>query len=210
MPILYKNNIVCHFAHIPKCGGSSVEAYCKSIGITTAFCDDTYITVPAPQKWNTSSPQHIDGYSLSRLFPPDFFDVGFAVVRNPVTRFISAFKFQRMSEHTLSGEPDINAFIKNDLRKAAGTLGAYDNHFLPQVNFLLPNFRYQIFKLEAGLENVKHFVDRKMLGADALPDIGHLNISPETEADCEQFEIAPDAMAVLKDVYQQDYINFRY
>ena len=81
---------MCHFAHIPKCAGSSIEHYLENHNIKLAFLDRTFDA--ASKSWNISSPQHIDGYSLSRLFPGDFFDLGFAISRDPITRFISAFK----------------------------------------------------------------------------------------------------------------------
>lgn len=86
MPVVRYKDKICHFAHIPKCGGSSVEFYLKRSGAHVAFLDNSFVS--SAKLWNISSPQHVDGNSLSRLFPSSFFDFSFAVVRNPYTRFI--------------------------------------------------------------------------------------------------------------------------
>lgn len=115
MPIFKANNLLCHFAHIPKCGGSSIESYCRKVGICIAFLNQEHDVTPESMKWSTSSPQHIDGYSLSRLFPPEFFDFYFTVCRHPLSRLKSAFQFQMLSEEKLASDMDLSQFIEIEL-----------------------------------------------------------------------------------------------
>ncbi len=210
MPILYKNNTIGYFAHIPKCAGSSVEHYCNKIGIKLAFIDRSFVTSPASQPWNISSPQHIDGYSLSRLFPSDFFEFGFAVVRDPVKRFLSAFKHQLFLKQ-ISANCNASIFVKEELSQISEKIGKYDNHFLPQTNFLIPGMSYEIFKLENGLEHLKHFIDLKLLGNKTNESILHYNsdrskgiIKPT------QLNLDSEAMEIIREVYSDDFSRLKY
>ena len=66
MPIIKVNGILLYFSHIPKCGGTSVENFLAQLSESVVFLDRTFVN--NANKWNTSSPQHIDGISLNRLF----------------------------------------------------------------------------------------------------------------------------------------------
>ena len=98
MPILKKGNKIIYFSHIPKCGGTAIEQYCKDTGIEIAFLDRLYNLQFSKNVWNNTSPQHIDKKSLYRLFPKQFFSDYFTVVRHPIDRFKSAFIYQKYHE----------------------------------------------------------------------------------------------------------------
>jgi hypothetical protein len=208
MPIVSNNNIICHFAHIPKCAGSSIEHYFENHGIKLAFLDRTFDA--NSESWNISSPQHIDGYSLSKLFPADFFNLGFAIVRDPVTRFISAFK-HHIFQKKIPNDQNISLFIKNELPNLTNEIGVFDNHFLPQSKFLIPGMSYQIFKLENGILNVKHFIDRNLLGFDSSEKILHYNADRSKNIiKSNQLEIDLIALDILKELYNEDYSILKY
>lgn len=210
MPVVKGVKKLCHFAHIPKCAGRSVEKYCESAGLKIGFLDVGYIANPALQPWNLSSPQHIDGRSLARLFPADFFDFGFAVVRHPASRFISAFKYNSLvgRKHLLGR--DVNHFVENDLRTAAYTSGVLDNHFLPQCQFLMPDLDYEVFKLELGLSRVKLFIDHRF-SLSGHVEMGHEN---QGRKQCDGTDLAinlsSSSMKIIEDVYDDDYRKFDY
>lgn len=208
MPILSNNNIICHFAHIPKCAGSSIEHYCENHNIKLAFLDRNYDM--ASKSWNNSSPQHIDGYSLSRLFPNDFFDLGFAVSRDPVSRFLSAFKHQ-IFQKKIPIDQNAITFIEKNLPGLVNQIGEFDNHFLPQTKFLIPGMSYQIFKLENGLEKVKHYIDTNILNSKSHEKILHYNADRSKEiVVAEQLEINVNAMKILRELYKEDYNLLKY
>ena len=210
MPLLYKNNVLCHFAHIPKCGGSSIENYCQSNGIKIAFIDRAFQALPSSQQWNISSPQHIDGYSLSRLFPVDFFDFGFAIVREPVSRIVSAFKHQ-IFQKKIPKNSNISEFIKLELENISGQLGSYDNHFLPQTKFLIPGMPYEIYKLENGMDIVSQLIDSKFHNENIVEKILHYNADRSTGLiNPSQVVIDDNAMAIVKEVYNDDFIKLGY
>lgn len=210
MPILNKNNVLCHYAHIPKCGGSSIENYCQSIGINIAFIDRAFVASPAAQPWNISSPQHIDGYSLSRLFPEDFFDFGFAVVRDPVSRIVSAFKHQIIQKQ-LPEDTNLSEFIKKELNNISVQLGVYDNHFLPQTKFLIPGMSYEVYKLENGLDSVSQFIDSKFQNTNLDEKILHYNADRSKGLiNKSQLLIDETAMEILRKVYTDDFRKLGY
>lgn len=208
MPILSNNNLICHFAHIPKCAGSSIEHYCENHNIKLAFLDRTFDETS--ESWNISSPQHIDGYSLSRLFPNEFFDLGFAIVRDPISRFLSAFKHQIFQKKIPAGM-HVSYFIEKDLTILVNQIGKFDNHFLPQSKFLIPGMSYQIFKLENGLEKVKHYIDTNILNSKSTEKILHYNADRSKKiVTTEQLEIDPKAMKIIREVYKEDYALLKY
>ena len=208
MPIVSNNNTICHFAHIPKCAGSSIEHYLENHNIKLAFLDRTFDA--ASKSWNISSPQHIDGYSLSRLFPGDFFDLGFAISRDPITRFISAFK-HHIFQKNIPNTQNINLFIKDELPNLTNEIGIFDNHFLPQSKFLIPGMSYQIFKLENDLVSVKHYIDQNLLGFDSSKKILHYNADrSQNIIKSKQLEIDFIAMDILKELYSEDYSILKY
>lgn len=148
MPIIKYKDAFLHFAHIPKCGGTSVERYLQSLnGVSVAFLDELYVARPPRQHWNISSPQHVDGESIGRLFPKDFFTAFFTIVRDPMTRLESAYRFQRLRERSI-GDETFDHFVKTRLRDNYMTKGWVDNHFYPQSGFFHPGANYQVFKRE--------------------------------------------------------------
>ena len=210
MPIIKKNNLICHFAHISKCGGTSIELYLKDIGASIAFLDPNFLENSKQQTWNISSPQHIDGNSLSKLFPANFFDFSFTVVRNPIDRFKSAFKFQMYIEKKISIETNINNFISKELKNISLKIGIFDNHFLPQTKFLYPSIGYKIFALENGLFRVKEYIDKKFSQENKNIKIGSENKSKLPEDLDKKIDINEVSIEILNEIYREDFKLFNF
>ena len=204
MPILRYMKKIGYFAHIPKCAGNSVYKYLNSVGIKVAFLDKGYFSFPATETWNLTSPQHIDGYSLARLFPSDFFDFSFAIVRNPISRFISAYNMQTLVANKI--DKNINEFIESDLTNQRFDHKFFDNHFREQTKFLMPNVYYEIFKLENGLGRVQSYIESVYRSSSKF-NIGHenkvKNSHPETF-------LTKKSKDTLIDFYKQDFEKFQY
>ena len=149
MPIIKSSNKVVYFSHIPRCGGSSVEDYLQSLALVgVAFLDRTF---DLRYSSRANSPQHIYGQDLARLFPMDFFDDYFTVVRYPISRFQSAFYFNQTTQKTIDSNIGINEFISDLCVDSVSEYGFYDGHFAPQSQFLYPNVQYRFFRLEEAL-----------------------------------------------------------
>ena len=207
MPIVRCNNQICHFAHIPKCGGTSIESYMRSLGAKLAFLDNGFMSNPPTIRWNISSPQHIDGENLSRLFPPGFFNFSFAVVRNPYSRLFSAFKFQMFVENKIDEKMDINEFIQNELEQAANGIGSYDNHFKSQSSLFMPKLTYDIFKLENGLSEVKSYLDKKFFGVSVSLGIQHVNRGVKA---VNPLSLSEKSKNIVREIYKSDFEDFKY
>lgn len=207
MPIIKYNGKICHFAHIPKCGGSSVEDYFIEIGAQTHFLGRDFDDIQVHNRWNITSPQHIDGASLRRLFSPAFFDFGFTVVRHPISRFISAFRYQTEWEKRIDTNTNINDFIQNDLQDCVKHLGHYEHHFRKQLSFLIPDMNYSIFKLENGLGPVKKFIDEQFNNKDTNCTMAHSNKSRESKLD---LTLNEKSKHLLREIYAQDFEKLRY
>ncbi len=211
MPIIKIKEKIVYFAHIPKCAGQSIENYFRAIGLPLAFLDEFHISKPSNPPWNKTSPQHITGDALARLFPKNFFDIHFTVVRHPYERLTSAFRFQKYVEKKIKQEESINSFVKNTLRSAAKKGNTFDNHFLPQLDFLMPGQTISFFKIEHGVARVKQFIDEIALTRSRGIDIGHSNKRTYPESDVDDISsLDMDSLEIVRGVYEQDFIKFTY
>jgi len=211
MPIFRSDNKLSLFSHIPKCAGSSIESYCLNNGVKHGFINYHFTATPEAQRWNKTSPQHIDGKSLSRIFPNDFFDHYFAVVRDPFPRLVSAFKFQKNREKRIENHRSLSDFVKTDLQENALKIGFCDNHFLPQTKFFFPNQNYKIFKFEHGFKNLKKYIDTTIIEKEIDAEIPHKNKSKsETHLKDQQLLLDNEAKEIFLDIYAEDYKKLKY
>lgn len=146
------------FMHVPKAGGSSVEAALKRQG--QQFLHDK--SFHAADRFSAASAQHWHLEIIARLFPMALFDIRFAVVRHPVDRLVSEFKFRRglkpwaraaTRAPGLPPEPEsFEPWLEDALQHAQEHPFLYDNHLRPQVDFIGPGI--EVFHLECGLAPV--------------------------------------------------------
>jgi len=201
---------------MPKCGGTSMIEYISSLDSNIAVCfnDDTYFSRPSERKWSMTSPQHIDGNSLSRLFPAEFIDEFLAVVRNPICRLKSAFTYQKLVEGNINYKTTIDQFIKEELIFRYLDLGWMDNHFLPQVLLLYPGVSYSLFKIESnGLNHMKDCLDYIFFGKNSDKSLPHSNKS-ETNIPISHLpattKLSDESVELVYQLYQADYHSFNY
>jgi len=213
MPVIKYKDVILHFAHIPKCAGSSIEGYVNRIkGAELAFVDSNYVANPAKKPWNNSSPQHVDGASFARLFPKTFFDAFFTIVRDPVSRVKSAYQFQRIVEKKISNDVSLNDFVKKELKENYLNIGWMDNHLLPQTYFLYPKTSYQIFKLEQeGVKAAKRFIDKQLFGNNISLEIPHVNAAKKHNSfDESDLVLSDHSLEIITTAYKYDYERFNY
>ncbi len=165
-------------------------------------------------QWNITSPQHVDGKSLARLFPANFIDEFIAIVRNPIAKLKSAYIFHSIVEGNIQDKKSINQFIKGELVNRYLETGWLDNHFLPQTLFLYPGVPYLIFKLESdGLNCMKAYFEKSILGYNSLILMPHLNESvahiPFASLS-KMTELSDESLELIKQLYQSDFQSFNY
>ena len=209
MPFFRIDGTLHYFAHVPKCAGTSVEAYLRGRFGTLAFVNSSFYKVPEHARWTRSSPQHVDVAALSLLVPDDWIASCFAVVRHPVSRLRSAFDYQLTGEKTVSSGMDINDWFLAWDQSRADAPFQYDNHPRPASD-LVPEGS-TVFRMEDGLQGIVAHLDDLAGSAGGARDIPHENKSrggasyPEVQA-----PLNADVMARISAIYANDFKRFGY
>ncbi|MEO1537040.1 MAG: sulfotransferase family 2 domain-containing protein [Pseudomonadota bacterium] len=202
MPIYKTPKGLLYFAHVPRAAGSSVENHLKALFGAPAFLDRGHASREAP--WTATSPQHVTVEDLSRLFPPDFFEHAFAVVRHPVDRLVSVFKYQKFVEGTIANDQDFNSWILGVASDRFATARQHDNHALPQAAFV-PH-RARVFRIEDGFPRVERYL-RRRLEAPAIGSVRRLNASPKTS---NTVVVSDASRTLIRELYSEDFEKFGY
>lgn len=202
-----------YFAHVPKCGGTSVERYLQSRWGRLAFKDGRFLLRPESARWSKSSPQHITVADLEQLFPPGFFALSFAVVRHPVARAISLYRYQRDIVRTLPQDLAFTPWLDGLATQLREAPYALDNHPRPMSEFIPEEAR--IFRLEDGLQPVADWLDELPARRPAPEPIGRNNSYDEKLARSGGTpgpKVAPtDAdRARIAEIYAVDFERFGY
>ena len=164
MPIYLTEKGALLFAHVPKCGGSSVEdILLQRFGErNSAFLDRRFLGRGQP--WTRTSPQHATAKAIHALFPKSFFRITLATVRHPAIRLRSAFLQLR----------DVHGFIPKGMafgdwlaelpglrRYAPDT---WDHHVLQMSDFVPEGA--VAFPIEHGVEPLIAWLDVQLENVD--------------------------------------------
>lgn len=212
MPIVRSNAGIFYFCHIPKCGGTSIENYLhNSSGVSLAFLDRRFYWEGEDnplRDWCSSSPQHVTGDCVDRLFPRGFFNSSFALIREPIERYKSAFYNAKYYDKFISEEVSINDFAANELRAHCFTQGWLDNHFMPQMRFIPTICECNVFLFgKVGFKNLKGYLDHSVIGSVCEEDFPQANESSSkfVVPNSEKEELSPQANELLHEVYNDDF-----
>jgi hypothetical protein len=203
MPVFFKGNYRILFIHVPKAGGTSIEAFFEANGFKTAYLDRG----GSPESLNgvrRCSPQHMHAALLQALFDPDKFDYVFMTVRHPVRRLLSKVVMELGKAATVAR---LEQWITDNIPKVVADPLHLDNHLRPQSDFVVPGA--DIFKLEDGLG--QPFVARleSATGLDfaqkCVPREMHARV-PMPDFDL----VRPDLQALVRTFYARDFAAFDY
>jgi hypothetical protein len=199
MPLATWNGLTIFFAHVPKTGGSSVEDYLvrrfgplsiidrnKRQGVT-----GTGLIIPAT---------HLAAVDLAELLPHDL-TYSFAVVRDPLTRLMSEFRYQ--SGVSRASRLGFSTWLRVMIAGARMEPRLYENHIRPQSD-LVPEGS-EIFRLEDGFDAMIARLD-EVAGTTAPGlEVGHL-----LKRKREELVIHREDVDLITDYYGPDYARFGY
>lgn len=198
MPIfrIGQKNIL--FLHIPKAGGTSIEAW------LSAQSSESF-RLRRKNSFFPCVPQHFHGEIISLLFSPDFFDYSFCVTRNPYDRLLSEYNY-RMSHRKrldrLFPTPNFCTWVRRTFWRYRQDPFVYSNHIRPQSEFMIQGTEF--FHLESGLEDVQRRLAE--LTGTALPDaIPTANRSTKRET-----VVDPEIAQEISNFYAEDFTKFGY
>ncbi len=212
MPSLSLPDRLIWFAHCPKAGGTSVEQFMVARwGPAVGHLHWGWDLWWRRGGWRVAdppnSPQHLTWRdALQQL--PDAPDTVFAVVRDPVARMASEYRWQRHGRRgtrmgkLLSYLP-FSVWLRLMLAAADRNPHSFDNHFRPQDDFVPETAR--VFRLEDGLDVVAVWL-AEMAGEPLEPGEGF----PHMLSTRERTAITEDDCALIGAVYAADFTRFGY
>lgn len=217
MPLARIGATTLFFVHVPKTGGTSVEAYLRAKGAALALYGQA-------RDWARVPVQHLHREAWAEIVPPGAYDAGFAVLRDPKARLISEFRMRveplraklrplglaRMARNRVAGRPtylvrvgkraeylDFDGWAARVLADYARDPWTLSNHIRPQAAFVDP--RHRLFRLEDGLDAVFRWIDAAT-GTSQTPGLFHERRSEPIPVAC-----SPETEARIREAYAEDY-----
>jgi hypothetical protein len=186
------------FIHIPKTAGMALDAHLTAHG-TAVFKD------PITTHAGLFRPRHQPAAVLEQIYLPETIDYAFTVVRHPVARLVSGYRYQRRHRHLHLSRLrflGFDAWLRYCLWCARSEVDYRDGHFRPQVDF--PCFDCDVFRYEDGLDAVMQGVIRAT--GTALPaHTPERNVSPYRPV-----TIAKSSLDLIARFYAADFERFGY
>lgn len=194
MPLFLDNkqNIVL-FIHIPKTGGTSI----KHILIKNS----QYIGYTPTRGEFPASIQHFNASLLVKIGYKDISKYSFAVVRNPLDRIISEYKYRKKQSLVVRKFMNIDLFVHVVFELYKFNQYVLDNHIRPQKEFILKDTN--TYKIEDGLENIKEL---EWLKLDEL--IG--GVEQHNKSESEVIQLNSSTLRLIVEFYDIDYDYFSY
>jgi len=197
MPIFNINNKRVLFIHIPKTGGTSIENWLSNFG-------EMQFYQPGIPTFMKCTPQHLTLNDCNVLFSEGFFDIIFAIVRNPYHRLLSEYFFRTADQlKTFKRRVDFSDWLVLHLNEAQTNKHHLDNHFRPQTDFI--GEQMKIFKLEDGLEKVISYL-KKELKIRTSKKIQLLNKSKAKK----KLSWSVEALNMVNRFYKNDFEQLKY
>lgn len=211
MPLARINNRLLHLVHIPKTGGAGVTDYMRKKGDVALYSREQLA-------WAQSTPQHLE-FDVSRaLIPEGFADELFAIMRDPLARLLSEYRYRvtrHSSQNPVLGRLAFSEGMKVELdwnEEFQGTFEEWvdlvfmrykedprvcDNHIRPQIDFIGSNMK--VFLFERGLQKVYRWIDKI---ADTQEVFTPLDRNESKKFD---IEISDETNIKIRKLYEDDY-----
>jgi hypothetical protein len=212
MPFFRLRQTLVYFAHVPKCAGSSLEVYLQRRFGRLAFRDQAHYRDPGT-RWTRTSPQHVTVADLDRLIPARFFGERFTMLRHPVPRLVSVFRFQRDWEGRIDRDTGLTEWLDGLGRARRNSSYRLDNHLRPMTAFVPEDSR--IFRLEeGGLAQVIPWLDDlqgKAADPREMPVLNtHGGLMAKRGAAPRAVTVTSEDRARIAALYAEDFARFGY
>lgn len=201
MPLINANAHSIFFAHVPKCAGSSVEDYLiRRFDEPLSIRDVTHFAKKR-RRGLLSLATHLTAEDLTDILPHNL-SYSFAVVRDPIERTLSQYRFQTGVSRT--SRLSFSTWLRLMMRCVEIDPRVYQNHIRPQSD-LVPDGS-EVFRLEDGFDEMIKRLD-EVTGTTSDETVGHLlnkkSVRPDVEPTRQDIEI-------LQDYYAVDFERFGY
>ena len=211
MTIFKVHSNFIYFSHIPKCAGSSIEDYFSTFPACSVLFLDREFYSSSLKNWAKSSPQHILGNVVERLFDNSFFTDYLAIIREPIDRFKSTFKYQKYWLKNIDEAIDCNVFVSEILPNNYQKQDWCDNHFQTQISFLIPNRKYKLFLMDKdGIREAKRYIDQNIFAYDREIEIPRNNTANDLYSNkVEDIKLNLKSIEIIKELYKNDFNLFK-
>ena len=193
MTLLKTKDRLFYFAHIPKTGGSSVEAAMRAAGARRALHFHKRLD------FVRCNLQHMHAELFDTFVPPAFYHRGFTVVRHPVARLTSEYRWRQNLDHV---SESFGAWVNTQLTRYPEDHYILDNHFRPQVEFI--GKKIEVFKFEDTMPQILRQI-AEMTGLDLDVGTHRRSIPPK-----EELVWSPEVRAAALRFYAADFETFGY
>lgn len=203
----YNNPKKLWYVHIPKTGGSLIENLFINYKLARHFENwkSFGIKIRHPSPWHML-PSKFKQLDFSKLNV-------FVSIRDPIQRILSEFVWQRNRKIKYN---EINKWIVESLKSHAKNNNTEDNHFEPQIKFIIdyygntiPYDNILICDKYNYHKNIKNFAERNNLAiinfdkAISNIDTYHTN---KTDYDYLYIQLKPETVQLIKNYYSDDFV----
>jgi hypothetical protein len=201
MPIYRIHNRNILFIHVPKTGGTSVEKFLETIAEPGLHNKSRKLLRDFSSGWLAPSlaMQHFDRKLLEGVFPNNFIDYAFMIVRHPVDRLISEYRHSR-THGRLDSRLPFNVWAHMVLRIARWEPHFRNNHFLPQANFRC--FDADVYHFEDGIEKIILEISSKL--ELSKPEF----IPHEKKSYFQEINASESTINLIRKIYKEDFIFY--
>lgn len=194
MPSATINGQKVLYLHIPKTGGSTVERFLEAHAPLRLKNQD----LPG----QTCSSQHLHAAALKNLGEFSGLDWTFTIVRHPVARVVSEYRYQMRKPRGLRARLSFSGWLTYALARRRLNASYRDNHFRAQHEFVAESV--EVLRFEEGMDKCLARIAAR-LGLPAPDDIPHEKPSPAIAV-----SLTRANLAAIERAYAQDYSQFGY
>lgn len=193
MTLFKTKNRLFYFAHIPKTGGSSVETALRTAGADRALHYHKRL------RYVNCNLQHMHAELFDTFVPPDFYEAGFCVIRHPVARLVSEYRWRQTLDHA---KDSFDLWMRLQFKAYQKNPFILDNHIRPQHEFV--GEKIEVLRFEDGMDNVLSRV-AQITGLPLDADT-HVR-KPKVK---EPLTWSPETRAAALRFYHADFVTFDY